>query len=259
MLCLYKHQKHAKCPQCNRDNGMVTHVLQCQEASTQLTWMAEMDKLQELFTNNKGCMEMTEILISHLKSWHHNIPFPSTNSTSADHRATVHQQHYICRQSLMEGFCSQHWRLHQHKYLLSLKSQWSSIRWTGKLQCQIWHIALGMWEHRNTVLHNQGTTIHKYETDLLNASISTKWHRGGQMLPTEYTHLFNGRLEELLLSSIHNKKKWIITPWTAQDKYQLQSEDRNVHIVIILIDGRCPMRILACIQLFHFIVMIVLH
>jgi hypothetical protein len=74
-----------------------------------------------------------------------------------------------------------------------------------------------MWEHCNQFLHNDGTTIHSYETRALNEEIREEWTAGLGQLPPNYNHLFNGDIQDRLDDTIKNKLMWICSVWAARD------------------------------------------
>ena len=98
------------------------------------------------------------------------------------------------------------------------------------MQRKIWHIAWTLWTHRNNVLHSDGKTIHQYETTLLDQEISKEWRRQ-HSLPNQYAHMFNGTLQQRLLSTIQQKQRWLATIWAAQEHRSNLRQDRNLHIV----------------------------
>lgn len=82
-----------------------------------------------------------------------------------------------------------------------------------------------MWEHRNNVLHKEGTTIHHYEFRILDQVITTKWNRGLWFFQ-RYIYYF----EVLKLMLIKNNGG----VWMAQEFRQLDRLDRDVHAVNFL-------------------------
>ena len=215
MLNVYKYQKHAKCPRCNADNESLQHVLKCPDTRAQQLWFSEIDKLHTWIIDNKGCPELALAIRTYLHSWHHQSPTEPMSWSPTLTRA-IWEQNAIGWTSFLEGIWSQQWRVHQHQYLQSIKSQRSSILWISKAQRQIWQIAWEMWNQRNNILHSDRKTIHQYETALLDSEIRTEWSRR-QRLPAQYNHLFNGTLENRLQSSTLQKQRWIVTVWAAQE------------------------------------------
>jgi hypothetical protein len=117
----------------------------------------------------------------------------------------------------MEGYWSHRWRQCQHDYLLQLRSQKSSLLWISQVQRRIWLIAWGMWEHRNTKLHNEGETIHPHEMEALDQEINLEWDTGLDQLPPQYNHLFAGTKADRLSNNVTQKLMWLTSIWTARD------------------------------------------
>ena len=168
MLEIYKHQKHSKCPRCLTDNETTSHVLRCPEASAQTTWQTEMDNLHTWIIEKKGSEEMAQAIIEYLNSWHHDSAISDIQVYSSRLQDALQQQNQIGWQSFLEGYWSIKWREYQTHHLVSIQSQRSSVLWISQLQRRIWKVAWTLWEHRNTILHSEGKTIHQYEADLIN-------------------------------------------------------------------------------------------
>ena len=91
-----------------------------------------------------------------------------------------------------------------------------------------------MWEHRNNtgILHSKGSSIHRHEGELIDQEIRTEW-LNCNALPRYYAHLFHGTLTSTLDSLIHQKKRWLINIWAAQEAWSELRADRNEHVVNI--------------------------
>ena len=87
-----------------------------------------------------------------------------------------------------------------------------------------------MWEQRNVILHSDGSTIHQYESSLLDQEIAIEWERQ-YTLPYHYAHLFTGTLQARLQKSMHQKRRWLTSIWTAQERGIQLRDDGNIHIV----------------------------
>ena len=232
MLGIYKYQKHTKCPRCNADDENVTHVLRCPEPTAQDTWKEEVDKVYTWMIDNKGSPEMALAIQQYLLQWHNPSNDIPRTDFSIDLTEAIRQQSAIGWKSFIEGFWSLRWREHQHQYLQSIHSSRSSVLWISRLQRKIWHIAWSMWLHRNNALHSDGTTIHQYETTMLDREIVQEWNRQ-HSLPSQYAHMFKGTLQQRLQSTTHQKQRWLASIWSAQEhRLQLQ-DDRNTHVVNI--------------------------
>ena len=143
----------------------------------------------------------------------------------------IQEQDRIGWQSFIEGFWTDKWRIYQQHHFDEIHSTRSSLLWISKLQRRIWQIAWSMWEQRNDMLHNQGSTIHQYDTELLDQEIRKEW--ASQNVPARYNYLFRGSLEDKLHSSTAQKQSWITNLWTAQEAHAIASDNRNDHVTKI--------------------------
>jgi hypothetical protein len=73
------------------------------------------------------------------------------------------------------------------------------------IQGQILGIAWKMWQHRNTIQHNEGNTIHQYKTEALDKEIREEMMLLFDKLDVRYNHLLQGTLNEKLNKSIIQK------------------------------------------------------
>jgi hypothetical protein len=239
MLQRYKHQRHSKCPRCLSDNETVHHVLQCPNLEATQLWSTSLEKLEQWMTTNHGHPELVELIIMGMSKWHSQEFIPlEFNILEPTLQRAYSQQRRLGWASFIEGYWSKEWRKCQSEYLQRLKSQKSSLLWISRVQRKIWMIAWEMWEHRNTKLHNDGTTIHIYETDALNHEINQEWTTGIDQLPPKYAHLFTGTKEDRLNENIHQKLMWLTSIWTARDNEIHIGQMRRRHPSIVTIYDR---------------------
>ena len=175
---------------------------------------------------------MAQTVIDHLNAWHHPCPIPYPSIYPNSLRTAITQQASIDWKSSLEGFWSHKWLLHQQEYILSIKCKRSSLLWVSKTQRRIWQIAWKLWKQCNTVLYSNVTSIHQYETDLLDDEIHKEWsHR--HRLPSQYNHLFRGSLDTCLSNSVSQKCCLLASMWAEQEARLQERDDRNAHIVNI--------------------------
>ena len=220
MLVKYKHQSHSRCPRCNTENEDVTHMIQCQADSAKAAWDAELKKLEAWMVENDGDPDMIQAIIGNLNAWRGEHPFPYTYYDNRSLRKALTQQDRIGWQSFLEGFKSLQWRLVQQQHLANIGSQKSAILWMSRLQQKLWEVMKAMWQDRNNTLHNEGNTVHQEELRAIDAEILAKWQIGIDILPRHrYEHLFCGQRQQRLTDTIHQKKMWLSSVWSARDRY----------------------------------------
>ena len=232
MLEIYKHQKHTKCPRHNADNESTEHVLISKEITAQTQWKDSLKTLHTWMIKNKGCPDLADAVVDNLDSWHKEEVSSTMAQYSSLLQEAIWQQQRIGWKSFIEGLWSKKWEEDQHQYLIKIKSRRTSILWISKAQCKVWQIAWDLWTHQNKMLHTDRKTIHQYEMNLLDQEISIEWQRQN-ILPCEYSHLFQGNLDGNLKRNIYHNKQWITSVWLAQGIHSLQRQDRNVHILNI--------------------------
>jgi hypothetical protein len=69
---------------------------------------------------------------------------------------------------------------------------------------------VSMWQHCNAALHNEGTTIHKYEMKALDMEIREEILIGLDGLDRKYSHLFEGLVQSKLDDKMMKKRMWIM-------------------------------------------------
>jgi hypothetical protein len=233
-LKLYKYQTHSKCPRCETDNEDTDHVLQCPHPDAKHSWDEAITKLEVWMTENKGHPELVELICLGLNSWHKNDRVPLTYGILEPHLKTAwSQQRQLGWKSFIEGYWSQEWQICQAQYLSHINSQKSSLLWISRVQRRIWMIAWNLWEHRNRFLHNEGRTIHSFETKALDKEIQSEWETGLGQLDPSYNYLFNGNLHTCLNDTIHKKLMWIISVWSARDNDITIGPPRTRNTIVI--------------------------
>ena len=104
-----------------------------------------------------------------------------------------------------------------------------------------------MWEDWNNILHSQGTTIHQYETQIIDQEITKTTTTVPTRTPSiRDQHLFQVTLAiRLLESTINQKRCWLTTVWAAQGARQMLSDDRDEHAITLFHRWEAPSKILT--------------
>jgi hypothetical protein len=204
-LKLYKYQSHSKYPSCETDNEDTNHILRRPQNDAHTLCDHSLLDLEQWMIQNNGHPELIEIIILGLTTLHNDNRLPLTYEIlEPTLRQAWTKQCRIGWGSFIEGYWALEWQQCQSVYLIHINSRKSSLLWISRVQRRIWLMAWNMWEHRNNFLHNDGTTIHTYETRAINEEIREEWTTGlGQLSPT-YNHLFNGDLQHRLDDTINN-------------------------------------------------------
>jgi hypothetical protein len=139
----------------------------------------------------------------------------------------VQRQNNIGWRSLIEGFWATEWRQCQTEHLQSINSRKSSILWISRTQRKIWEIAWKIWEQRNTVLHNNGESIHRHEMRALDMEIREEMTTGLNGLARHYQHLFHGTIRSKIALTAQQKRMWIMSVWAARDNTEAEYNGRQ--------------------------------
>lgn len=238
MLVRYSHQKHSRCPRCNQPNEDTAHIIQCPHPEAVQLWQQEVIKLHHWMIQNSGHTELCAIIRDSLLEWRRTSRgFQGTSQDALLHTA-IKRQKNIGWRSLIEGFWATEWRQKQSLHLSSMNSKKSGLLWISRVQRRIWEIAWKMWEHRNNILHNKGTTIHRHEQKALDTEIREEMRIGLNGLHPNYRNLFQGTLQSKLDFPMPQKRMWIMSVWAARDNNEENYIGRQRNEDIQMIYGR---------------------
>lgn len=219
-LFLYKFQRHTRCPRCNFHNETVEHVITCTDPASSALWTAEMGNLKTWMTENEFPPEMITVIYDSLMSWQSGSPYYTMPIDHSRVKEAMHEQDGIGWKNFMDGFQSKKWRTTLAEHLALLRSQRSELVLLAKLTKRLWLLSRMMWKHRNEVLHEANSSIHRHDLEKLNEAIEDEFRRGLRSLPRgEYSHLFSGSLRDRLQDTPSGKRMWITSVWTARDKF----------------------------------------
>ena len=131
---------------------------------------------------------------------------------------------FVCPQVMLLRFfyalCSAQHKgilLQENRYYKSVKSRRTGRRWTVELIKKLQDIAWDMWDHRNSVLHNDPTRHHrKTELEDVNAEIDRAWIRGATGLLSQDHFLFRSRTA-VDKRTLDEKREWLASVQGARD------------------------------------------
>ena len=87
-----------------------------------------------------------------------------------------------------------------------------------------------MWEHRNHILHAKENEDVLHNMIQVDAEITYLWRQGHGDLPPRERYLFSGSLEDLLQSSVRNRKLWLTTVTSAMTMGDIRREVLNASV-----------------------------
>jgi hypothetical protein len=74
---------------------------------------------------------------------------------------------------------------------------------------KLWDVTWDLWEQHNGFLHDRDyqETLHNMAS--IDTEIRLQCRQGHAHLPRQMWYLFDGRIEDLLTMSVHNRKQWL--------------------------------------------------
>ena len=122
-----------------------------------VVWDKAMQLLQAWMTSVHTDPDIRQAILARLQRWR--------NGTDNDIPMEGSMQYALAQQAdigwgnLLEGWISSKWALEQQTSYDSIHSRRSGTRWASSLLRRIWMISWEMWDHRNSILHQQENVL----------------------------------------------------------------------------------------------------
>ena len=218
MIQRYGTQTHSTCPRCGAPAETALHTITCPHQGASELWDKEIHTLRTWMHNNQGHTEMTNAICDKLNAWRYNQPSPIITTSNRKLREGLRKQDRLGWQNFIQGFIPKEFKACQQQHLINIGSQKSDSLWIARMQNKIWLIAWDLWQHRNDILHGDGSRIHSRDYRATNNQVIAEWTTGPESLSTTlHGHLFRGSLRQRLSSSISEKRQWLTSVWAARD------------------------------------------
>ena len=218
-----KERTHSKCPVCGKMDEDNCHVLMCQAVSSRATWAKSLKDLTKWMVQAETHPAIRKHIINLLESWANERPVPDIPFCSLETRAALQVQNNLGAFNMILGRVATQLEDCQGRHYKAKKSRRSGRRWTVELIKKLQDIAWDMWDHRNSVLHNDPTRHHrKTELEEANADIEREWTRGAQGLLNHDQFLFHSR-EAVDNRSLEQKREWLEAVQGARDAAEMAS------------------------------------
>ena len=150
IMLRWKFWDHDKCPRCNNTEDNI-HVITCPDPRAQQTWDTSISILQEWLTNYGTSPTLQDLLINRLN----NLRVTSNLPNYEPSILSLHfSQEKIGWFPAINGLLSTHWEATQQLYFRHIKSTKSGRTWVIALIKKLWQVSWDMWDHRNSVLHD---------------------------------------------------------------------------------------------------------
>jgi hypothetical protein len=167
---------------------------------------------------------ITKVLCAKLLRWQSggsigNIPVGSFPGL----QEVVTKQDTLGWQSLLEGRPAIGWREVQHRYLQSIGSRRSGLRWLTALIQKLWGVAWDTWDHRNRVLRDTELSV---AGDLKIQQITEQFQLSRAGLPAEVKVLIRGGLH-LLQQQPAYQTAWLIRIQAARARNERRTDQQQ--------------------------------
>jgi hypothetical protein len=190
------------CPRCG-EHETSNHVTQCQQPAATEVWNKSIGELQEWLLSANTDPAITNAICEGLAGWHQALPIIPTD------QATTKQQNSIGWGVFLEGGVGTEWQNAQSRYFCESGSPQRGLRWTVALILKLWQVAWNMWEHRNSILHEQKLQL-ELETINIQVGVMIEQCKEGRFKSIDFEGLINPEeLKRVAEGTCIYKKTWI--------------------------------------------------
>ena len=218
-----KEWVHDRCPVCGAPDENNRHVLVCQAVSSRATWTKSLKDLEKWMIEVETLPAIRQHILALLQSWVDETPQPAIPFCSMETNKALQVQNTIGAFNMILSRVITHLEECQNKHYKARKLRRSGRRWTVELIKKLQDVAWDMWDHRNSVLHNDPTRHHrKTELDEANAEIEREWTRGAQGLLAKDQFLFRSK-EAIEERTLEKKREWLACVQGARDAASMAS------------------------------------
>lgn len=214
----WKEQPHSNCPLCLTTNETVEHVLHCPHESATICWTTSIEELREWIHSNHGIPGFSEAVCQRLLQWRRGEEPSNMPDWSQDVIRLMEQQDELGWDAFCFGTIHKGWAPTQDLYLKSLGLRSTGTAWMSRLLRRIWEVQYTLWEHRNSCVHKNGTSLHCQEEAAVNQAIREEFTIGRNGLSSEYEGLFRGSTERLIKGDTAARLQWLSSVWAGRDR-----------------------------------------
>jgi hypothetical protein len=206
MMKIRKEWTHNKCPLCGLQEETTVHVLHCAKATA--IWNQTLEKLK-LWTEEQNTEpSLSKAIIINLQQWRENIPNNNRKHKTALQQS-LSQQNGMGWYSFILGRHTKGFEHIQQAHYQTIESKKTGLRWTVALIKKLMGVAWDMWQHRNSVLHDDPENYHTKllvgEADL---AILQEFATGTSTLLREDRFLLRSK-KTVLAGAIEDKTRWL--------------------------------------------------
>jgi hypothetical protein len=229
MMKLWKKRDSDACPRCGETED-APHVWWCQQPEARLKRAQGIHKLSDWLEKEQTSPEIALAISSRLNTVSCLTPPVDFDFLFPGVQQALEDQDFIGWNNFLEGCIAKTWTETQQKYYEWLGCRKTGRRWTEALIRKLSEVAWDMWEHRNHILHAKENEDVLHNMIQVDAEITYLWRQGHGDLPPRERYLFSGSLEDLLQSSVRNRKLWLTTVTSAMTMGDIRREVSNASI-----------------------------
>ena len=228
MLCHRNEIETPECLLCDHHEERSSHVLQCKNVKTRLHCENLVKtKLATILEEQKTKPNLQRAIIRIICKVRRGDNI-NPNDYPRDHGlrdAIREQEENLKWYHFMMGRWSPKWRTVQERYLTSIKSKRSSLRWCTAIIHKLMLIVWDIWQYRNQLVFADDGQLQVEERNRINILINQEFIIGGEHLLEEDQFLFEDfDLDSLLRSDAETKKNWIARMNAARHAIDLPEE-----------------------------------
>jgi len=207
-----------RCPRCNSWGEDREHIIRCWDVRANIIWKAGLSKLQHTLIKEDTHQDIAQFIIEGLGKFKRSKnPHQQVSDT-----VWKAEQQEIGWMNFLAGFLSTKMVEKQQQYYRSKGSRKGGHTWAGKIILQGWHIIQTLWLGRNEVLHKKKKISEISGEVLLDIEIEIEYDKGHEGIPLIYHKWWTKQTkEELLESSVVNKKGWLLIVKTLKESLQI--------------------------------------
>jgi hypothetical protein len=166
--------------------------------------------LQSLGSWLQNDLDIRETILDHLRTWRKDEHPKEWTQKNIQH--TLDIQYELGWDYVLEGWLAMEWEIAQQEYYMAIWSRRSGFQSLIQLICKLWLIAWELWEHMNSILHDNinihdNACLARTSSDIQKRYIKARW-----LLPRgidRYEYLVETSCTSLLQKPLSYKKAWL--------------------------------------------------
>jgi hypothetical protein len=203
----WKERVSPNCPRCGQLED-ASHVWICSGCNSAEIWEKSLEDLEQWMSSVSTDPDIQDAILQHLKSW--RAGNTTHINTAHDLQDLIQMQEQMGWQSFFEGWIPAGWEEAQQAYYSLIRSHRMGRRWTVCLIKKLWNIAWDLWEHRNSILHQQDNCLSSSELAVLNQKIRSLYSQlRNSSISGQDRYLLSLPIDKLLGKDSTYKRTWL--------------------------------------------------